>query len=139
MQTKQEGYKLIGIGNWFSITPGFVTPVFKRNNYYYVMDKNLETNDTNFIRLPFTHEDNIIKLSDLAVDYLNVKDNYNEHDELIGAFQISDEEVVIGQLDLFVSMLNDYITDDKILAKEIIDYINEIQYYLDFRNNKKSR
>ena len=100
-----EKYNLIGFANWFSVVPEFVTPIFIKEKCYYTMNVDPETNETSFIRVPYTYNDSVVLLDDIAVDYLNVKGSYTEEDEIIGAFQMSEGELIIGQLDLLVKIL----------------------------------
>ena len=132
-----EKYNLIGFANWFSVVPGFVTPIFIKDKSYYTMNVDPETNETSYIRVPYTYNDSVVLLDDLAVDYLNIKGSYTEEDEIIGAFQMSEGELVIGQLDLLVKILKEYEAENRILQKEIDDYINEIEFYMSVRNRKK--
>ena len=134
-----EKYNLIGFANWFSVVPGFVTPIFIKDKSYYTMNVDPETNETSYIRVPYTYNDSVVLLDDLAVDYLNIKGSYTEEDEIIGAFQMSEGELVIGQLDLLVKILKEYEAENRILQKEIDDYINEIEFYMSVRNRKKGR
>ena len=134
-----EKYNLYGICNWFSVVPGFVTPIFSKGEKYYTMNVDEETKETSFIQVPYVYNNSIQSLNDLSVDYLNTKNSYDQSDEIIGAFQLSDNEIMIGQLDLLVRILKEYESENRVLQKEIDDYVNEIEFYMSIRNNRKGR
>jgi hypothetical protein len=131
-------FKLVGILNRFGIMPDFVVPIFVRlqdlaqpepQKIYYFQLVNDETDTLHCISELSNYDKSYIKNVQLFDEKENRKDELlHNYSKPLYAFQVSKEDVLIGNYGELKELLEDYETDD-ILLKE------EIQEFLDLESN----
>ena len=119
----QENYRLVGILNLFDVVPDFVYPIFEREGRYYFITGDEETLKTEgFEQVSERGVERIVWLSELKTNECKLRE-FNNESEPIFAFQVSETEVYIGVFKEIRDFLETFETDDRILKKEIKDFI----------------
>lgn len=122
-------YKLVGFLNIFDITPIFVYPVFEcdedKNLYFQCEDDEDKLKNICFIQIK---EDALDKITYLENIKHNIKDTQRKvttNSEAIFGFQVSKNEVKLGNYEYFKKFFNTYKTSNTILSDEISSFLEE--------------
>lgn len=118
-----ENFRLVGVMNMFGIVPDFVYPIFEKDNQYYFITGDEETLKTEgFEVVKESAIKRIVWLSELKTNEFEPRE-FNKESEPIFAFQVSGTEVYIGVFKEIEDFLQTFETDDRILKKQIKDFI----------------
>lgn len=130
MNNNDDNYKFVGIMNRFGVQPDFVYPIFENDGKFYFSKSSngiisffREIKDINYIK-------KIHFLNSFEFNYLY--DYYDVGDEQIVAFQISEKDFFISDFNSFIPFIQNFKTDDYILAEEI-------DVFLDIVKRKKNK
>jgi len=122
---QQKNYKLVGTMNLFKTSPDFVWPVFERNNEYYfqnAMGQSIES----FTKVT---GDKHLRLIEFIANkpnnyrFLGGKEEYTIGDEPAVAFALVENDILVSDLSSFLGFMQDFVTDDTILRKQIGEFI----------------
>jgi hypothetical protein len=97
----KEKYKLVGTMNLYNSTPDFVYAIFKRNDKYYFENSDDSLEITSFEEVVGKDQIEMIESLDSKVQIGNSKRKYYVGDEPIVAYQTSEDEIFIGNIEEF--------------------------------------
>lgn len=121
-------YKLVGTINLFGVCPEFVYPIFERNGKYYFQCSNNAT-ISSFKEIVENLYEKMIRFFDANdVIYMNIKKDYTIGDEIVIAFQINRNKLLVSDVDSFVPFIKDFDTDDHILTEEIDEFLSKVNF-----------
>lgn len=122
-----SSYRLVGILNMFDVIPEFVYPVFEYEGNFFIQDR---TSVNQILSFELLMNDNLIKsiipLNKFRITFPNQKVNYSDGDDVLIGFQLSEDELFLGNFEAFKEYAKDLQIEDEFMKVEIPYYIEEM-------------
>lgn len=126
-------YKFVGVLNLFDIYPDFLIPIYQKEDelFFHNGDKN---QIYNFDLISESVKERVIFIESKSAQFVNNSDReyFFVHDTPVYAFQKAADEIFCSDLEDMIQYLNQFITSDVILQKQIKRFIDEntFEYYI---------